>query len=112
MLRLAEGGPIRRRARGPAPARREPLAAIRRFAAQPRLRLAWAIAFARSAFWVTFFIYMPILMVEGGLSAAAGGLAVAAGNLMLFNNFFARGWAMRHSLRRVLGARLPRRGRR
>jgi hypothetical protein len=47
---------------------------------------------------------VPILVVEGGLGAAAGGLAVAAGNLMLFNNLFARGWAERHSLRRVLGA--------
>ena len=43
-------------------------------------------------------------MLEGGLGATAGGMAVAAGNLMLFNNLFARGWAMRHSLRRVLGA--------
>ena len=42
-----------------------PLAAVRRFAAQPRLRLAWAIAFARSAFWMTFFIYVPILMRRG-----------------------------------------------
>ena len=102
VLRLAEGGPIRA-GRAPAPVR-HPLAAVRRFAGQPRLRLAWAIAFARSAFWTTFFIYVPILMLEGGLGAAAGGLAVAAGNLMLFNNLFARGWATRHSLRRVLGA--------
>ena len=43
-------------------------------------------------------------MLEGGLGATAGGLAVAAGNLMLLNNLFARGWAERHSLRRVLGA--------
>ena len=81
-----------------------PIAAVRRFAAQPRLRLAWAIAFARSAFWITFFIYVPILMLEGGLGATAGGVAVAAGNLMLLNNLFARRWAARHSLRRVLGA--------
>lgn len=100
--RLAEGGPLRA-GRGPKPLA-HPLAAARRFAAQPRLRLAWAIAFARSAFWTTFFVYVPILMVEGGLGASAGGLAVAAGNLMLFNNFFARGWAGRHSLRRVIGA--------
>ena len=52
---------------------------------------------------MTFFVYVPILMVEGGLDATAGGLAVAAGNLMLLNNLFARGWAERHSLRRVLG---------
>jgi cyanate permease len=102
VLRLREGGAIRA-GRGPAPVAR-PLAAVRRFAAQPRLRLAWAIAFARSSFWTTFFVYVPILMVEGGLGAGAGGLAVAAGNLMLFNNLLARGWATRHSLRRVLGA--------
>ena len=100
-LRLREGGPIRA---GSSLAVAHPVAAVRRFAAQPRLRLAWAIAFARSAFWTTFFIYIPILMVEGGLDATAGGLAVAAGNLMLFNNVFARGWATRYSLRRVLGA--------
>ncbi len=103
-LRLREGGPIRP-ARRPAPAPlHHPLAALRRFVAQPRLRLAWSIAFARSAFWTTFFIYVPILMLEGGLGASAGGLAVAAGNLMLLNNLFARGWAERHSLRVVLGA--------
>lgn len=103
-LRLGEGGTIRAAtARSPMPSL-SPLASIRRFLAQPRLRLAWGIAFARSAFWVSFFIYVPILMVEGGLDATAGGLAVAAGNLMLLNNLFARGWATRHSLRRVLGA--------
>jgi MFS family permease len=102
VLRLAEGGPIRKAVRV-APLAGGPIARVRRFAAQPRLRLAWAIAFGRSAFWVTLFTYVPILMVEGGLSASAGGLAVAAANLMLFNNLFARGWATRHSLRRVLG---------
>ena len=61
------------------------------------------IAFARSCFWMSFFVYVPILVVEGGLGPATGGLAVAAGNLMLLNNIFARGWAARHSLRRVLG---------
>jgi len=107
--RLAEGGPIAATlpgaGRSPPPVR-HPLAAARRFAAQPRLRLAWAIAFARSAFWTTFFVYVPILLVEGGLGATAGGLAVAAGNLMLLNNLFARGWADRFGLRRVLGAAL------
>ncbi len=103
-LRLAEGGPIRA-GRPPAPVP-HPFAAVRRFAAQPRLRLAWAIAFARSAFWTTFFVYVPILMVEGGLDATTGGLAVAAGNLMLFNNLFTRRWAERFGLRRVLGAAL------
>jgi len=98
-LRMRDGASIRP---GRAEAR-HPLEAIRRFAAQPRLRLAWAIAFGRSAFWLTFFIYVPILMVEGGLGPTAAGVAVAAGNLMLFTNFFLRGVVARHSLRRVLG---------
>ncbi len=103
-LRLAEGGPIRAGGAMPKPAPRHPVAAIRRFVAQPRLRLAWSIAFARSAFWSTFFVYIPILMVESGLGPEAGGLAVAAGNLMLFNNLFSRRLADRFTLRRVLGA--------
>jgi MFS family permease len=101
-LRMREGGPIRPGPARPARAPAHPARAIRRFAAQPRLRLAWTIAFARSAFWVTFFIYIPILMVEGGLGPTAGGAAVAAGNLMLLVNLYARGLAARHSLRRVI----------
>jgi MFS family permease len=99
VLRLAEGNPIR-------PGRSRPASAfgsIRRFATQPRLRLAWGIAFARSSFWVTFFVYVPILMVEGGLGPLAAGIAVAAGNAMLLNNLVLRGFVVRHSLRRVLG---------
>lgn len=101
VLRLAEGGPIRA---SRTPQAQAPWRAIPRFAAQPRLRLAWLIAFGRSAFWVTFFIYIPILMVEGGLDAGAAGLAVAAGNLTLLHNFLSRHYAARYSLRRVLGA--------
>ena len=103
--RLAEGGPIRAAGGGVAPGR-SPFRAIRRFAAQPRLRLAWSIAFARSAFWTTFFVYAPILMVEGGRSATAGAMVVAGGNVMLLNNLFTRSWAARFSLRRVIGGAL------
>jgi MFS family permease len=98
-LRLAEAGPIR-------PGRAQalnPFVSVRRFVAQPRLRLAWAIAFARSSFWVTFFVYIPILMVEGGLGPTAGGLAVAAGNAMLLVNLAGGRVTSRWSLRRVLG---------
>ncbi len=100
-LRLAEGGPIRAGRSSPPVA---PWRAVPRFVAQPRLRLAWLIAFGRSAFWVTFFIYIPILLVEGGLGPTAAGLAVAAGNLTLFHNFASRRYATAFSLRRVLGA--------
>ena len=61
-----------------------PLSNIGRFAAQPRLRLAWLIAFGRSCFWTTFFVYAPILMVATGQGELAGGLLVSAGNALLF----------------------------
>jgi MFS family permease len=61
-----------------------PLANIGRFVAQPRLRLAWLIAFGRSCFWTTFFVYAPLLMVVTGEGSLAGGLLVSSGNALLF----------------------------
>ena len=101
-LRMSEKGPIRAAQMLPP----SPFASIGRFVAQPRLRLAWLIAFARSSFWVTFFIYVPILLVEGGYGPIAGGVAIAAGNAMLFNNLLVTRWARRHSLRRMLALSL------
>ncbi len=60
-----------------------PIANIRRFVAQPRLRLAWLIAFGRSCYWMTFYIYAPILMVVTGEGKLAGGLIVSAGSALL-----------------------------
>ncbi|MGH6945703.1 MAG: MFS transporter, partial [Kiloniellales bacterium] len=60
-----------------------PLASIGRFLAQPRLRLAWLIAFGRSSFWSMFFVYTPIVVVAGGESREAGAIVVSAGNAML-----------------------------
>ena len=68
------------------PARRappNPLQNIGRFIAQPRLRLAWLIAFGRSCYWSTFFIYSPLLMITGGLGGEAGGLLISIGNMAL-----------------------------
>jgi MFS family permease len=68
------------------PARRSapnPLRNIGRFIAQPRLRLAWLIAFGRSCYWSTFFIYAPLLMITGGLGGEAGGLLISIGNTAL-----------------------------
>ncbi len=61
-----------------------PLRNVARFVAQPRLRLAWLIAFGRSCYWSTFFIYAPILMVATGEGKLSGGLIVSAGNALLF----------------------------
>lgn len=65
-----------------------PLANIGRFVAQPRLRLAWLIAFGRSCFWTTFFVYGPLFMVITGEGELAGGLLVSAGNALLFTAIF------------------------
>lgn len=65
-----------------------PLANIGRFISQPRLRLAWLIAFGRSCFWTTFFVYGPLFMVITGEGELAGGLLVSAGNALLFMAIF------------------------
>jgi MFS family permease len=65
-----------------------PLAFVGRFVAQPRLRLAWLIAFGRSSFWSTFFIYGPILMVATGKGQEAGGIIVSLGNVMLITTLW------------------------
>nr|WP_246677443.1 MFS transporter [Mesorhizobium sp. B2-3-12] len=65
-----------------------PLANIGRFVAQPRLRLAWLIAFGRSCFWTTFLVYGPLFMVITGQGDIAGGLLVSAGNALLFMAIF------------------------
>lgn len=78
--RLAENSVIR-----PGPTKPgNPIANVGRFISQPRLRLAWLIAFGRSCFWTTFFVYGPILMLVTGQGRLAGGLLVSAGNALLF----------------------------
>jgi MFS family permease len=66
-----------------------PITNIRRFVAQPRLRLAWLIAFGRSCYWATFYVYAPILMVATGQGKLAGGIVVSLGNAVLL---LALGW--------------------
>ena len=68
-----------------------PLANVMRFVRQPRLRLAWMVAFGRSCFWATFFIYGPLLMVESGVGKQIGGLMISASQvLLLFAYVFGR----------------------
>ncbi|MBZ8134990.1 MFS transporter [Afifella sp. IM 167] len=62
-----------------------PVANIGSFIRQPRLRLAWFIAFTRSCYWNTLYIYAPILMVATGEGKLAGGLVVSAANMLLFS---------------------------
>jgi MFS transporter, ACDE family, multidrug resistance protein len=79
-----------------------PLHYFPRFFRQPRLRLAWVLAFGRSCWWTSFYVYGPILAVTSGLDAATGGAIVSLGMGSLF---FARFWGMvgrRWGLRRLL----------
>jgi hypothetical protein len=61
-----------------------PFASIGRFLAQPRLRLAWAIAFGRTCWWGVFMVYGPLFMVRAGLGPLSGALMVSGASAMLF----------------------------
>ncbi len=76
-LRFTELTPSRRRPPNP-------LHYLPRFFAQPRLRLAWGLAGARSAWWSTFYVYTPIFAVEAGLGAEAGGAIASIGTAWIF----------------------------
>jgi predicted MFS family arabinose efflux permease len=81
---------------------RTSLANVRRFIEQPRLRLAWLIAFGRSCFWSTFFVYGPLLMIEGKLGKEAGGILISVGNVVLCTAFLFGKVAERLGLRVVI----------
>jgi hypothetical protein len=76
-----------------------PLANAMDFIRQPRLRLAWSIAFARSSFWSALFIYGPLLIIEGGLPKATAGLIISASQLSLPLSFFFGQLARRRGVR-------------
>jgi MFS family permease len=86
-------------AKGPPP---RPIQFIPRFAAQPRLRLAWVLAVGRSSWWIMYFVYMPIQLKASGFSDAWTGAIVSAGLVPLF---LIRVWAKigkRHGIRPLL----------
>ncbi len=62
-----------------------PLDFVPRFLAQPRLLLAWMIAFGRSGFWGTLFVYGPIMMQRSGEGAEAAGLLVSLSQVLLIS---------------------------
>ncbi len=79
-----------------------PLANAMDFIRQPRLRLAWAIAFGRSSFWSALFIYGPLLMIEGGLPKSTAGFIISASQLTLPLSFFFGLLAREHGVRLVI----------
>lgn len=88
------------------PARKDrpanPLRAVGRFIAQPRLRLAWMVAFSRSCFWSVFFVYSPLLLISSGYGAEAGGFLVSLGNVTLVTALLFGRIAQRAGVRKVI----------
>jgi ACDE family multidrug resistance protein len=81
-----------------------PIRYLRRFFAQPRLRLAWTLAAARSSWWSMFYVYAPIFAVTSGLGAEAGGIVASIGTGWIWLVPF-WGWVgRRFGLRRLLQA--------
>ena len=97
-FRLSDGEAFTKGPRRPA----NPLTSIRRYAFQPRLRLAWVIAVCRSCFWKTFFVYAPILMIATGQGKLAGGLLVSAGNSTLAGALLWNGLNKKVGTRRLM----------
>ena len=81
----------------------KPLDNLVRFVSQPRMRLAWIVAFGRSCFWSTFFIYGPLLMVEGGVGKQIGGLMISASQGLLLCAYIFGRLAHRFGVRSVIG---------
>lgn len=100
VLRLSDN-PVIQPANRPPP---NPLRSVHRFLSQPRLRLAWLITFGRSSWWVFFFIYAPVYMVQYGGGKLHGALLVSAGNAMLFLAPLFGHLGERHGLRPVIAS--------
>ena len=99
-LRLGENKVLQAMRRPPP----NPVRYLRRFFAQPRLRLAWALAAGRACWWSMFFIYAPIFAVTSGLGAETGGAIVSIGTGWIWSVPL-WGWlGRRYGLRRLLGA--------
>lgn len=81
-----------------------PLANVKRFVEQPRLRLAWVIAFGRSCFWATFFIYGPVLVIEGGLPKQTAGWMISGSQAVLAGAFLYGKLARKVGVRPVISA--------
>ena len=56
-----------------------PLRYLLRFLHQPRLRLAYGLALARSCWWTMFIIYVPIYAEQSGLGELTGAAIVSIG---------------------------------
>lgn len=97
-LRLTDDPSVTTKLR-PAP---NPLRYLVRFYSQPRLFLAWLLAFGRNGWWIMFVIYTPIYVTQSGYAPEVGGLAVSLGILpMLLMPLWAK-ISARHGIRVLL----------
>ena len=81
-----------------------PIRFVRRFAAQPRLRLAWSIGFGREIWWDLFLVYTPVYLVVAGTSNETAAYVVSGG-MAASVAAFGFGWlARRIGVRRVIAA--------
>lgn len=88
-----------------APATRPPPSVaynVRRFVEQPRLRLAYAIAYTRSLWWSMFFIYAPLFMVNAGYGPVASAAVVSLGSAVLCLSFVFGRLARRSGVRPII----------
>jgi hypothetical protein len=79
-----------------------PIRSIRRFVAQPRLRLGWLIAFGRSAWWAQFFTFTPLYLVIAGHSDLASAVVISLANAMLLLTVLIGRFAERVGVRVVI----------
>jgi len=97
-LRLGENAMLTSTRRPPP----SPARYLRRYFAQPRLRLAWTLAAARNAWWSMLYVYAPIFAVTSGLGAEAGGVIVSIGTgwiwLVPLWGWVGRRYGLRHLL--------------
>lgn len=79
-----------------------PFRTLKRFLAQPRLRLAYVLNLGRENWWSMFFVYVPIYAVASGLGATEGGYMLSAGSALLFVVPMFGRLARRIGMRRVI----------
>jgi MFS family permease len=79
-----------------------PLKYLPRYFSQPRLRLAYGLALARSGWWAMFIIYVPIYAAQSGLGELTGAALVSIGTAWTLSVPF-WGWVARHyGVRRLM----------
>lgn len=79
-----------------------PLHYLPRYFKQPRLRLAYGLALARSGWWTMFIIYVPIYATQSGLGALTGAALVSIGTAWTLSVPF-WGWVARnYGVRRLM----------